>query len=151
MTRLLTAKTISIFTHALIYILIANSCLFIRNTCCIKCFIQAKIWHNSCNNSIISKLPLIFQIFTANIKYCIAIYYISIFVYAKTAVCITIKCKSNIKVLLLYQSLQSLNMSRTAICINISSIWLVIDHICFCTKCIKNILCNHPSTSICTV
>lgn len=58
-------------------------------------------------------------------------------IHTKTAIRITIIGKANIKTIIYHKLLQSLNMSRTGIIIDIETIWLSIDHIALGTERLK--------------
>ena len=70
---------------------------------------------------------------------------------SNTAVSITIICKSDIQAIINHIFLQNFNMRRTAVCIDICAVRLIMDYISLCLKCIKYTLCNCRRTSVCTV
>ena len=74
----------------------------------------------------------------------ISIYKLSVFIYCKASVCITVVCKSHIQIIFYYEFLQGFNMCRTTICIDICSIWSVVYYMCFSTKSIKYTLSYLP-------
>ena len=50
-----------------------------------------------------------------------------------------------------YELLQSLNVGRSTICIDIGSVRIIIDHIGLCSECIKYCLCNLIGCTVCAV
>ena len=139
---LLSTKNISILKHVLINIFVANCSLLVLHTDLVTCFIESKVRHNCCNNRVVFQFSLLHEIFTTYINNAVSIYNISILIDCDTSVSISIISKSDIQMFLFYILLQNLDMCRTTVCINIHTIWLIVDHISFCSKCIEYTLCN---------
>ena len=151
MTGLLATENISILKHILIYILISNRSLLILHADLITCFIESEIGHDRCNNRMICQASLLHQILSAYIHNTVTIYNISIFIYSDTSVCISIIGKSYIQLLLLYKCLKYFDVGRSAVRIDIHTIWFIINNISLRSKCIKDTLCDTGRTSIRTV
>ena len=80
---------------------------------------------------------MFFHIFATHIKDQIPVNNISILINSDAAIRISIVCKSDIQTIFFYIFLEHVNMCRAAVCVDIGSIRLIIDHISFCSKCIK--------------
>ena len=65
---------------------------------------------------------------------------ITLFIYTQTMV--TVIGKTNVQAFLYNELLQSLDMSRACIVIDIQAIRLVVDYIGVCDECVKNGFCN---------
>jgi hypothetical protein len=63
-------------------------------------------------------------------------------VYGDTAVCVTIIRKTDIQTFIYHELSQNFNVCGTAATVDVGSVWLIVDHIGFCTKCVKNTLGN---------
>ena len=113
MPRLLPSKSATIFLHILVNIFIANSRFGITNSQLVKSFIKSKIGHHCCNNSICNQFLTFLHVSSIDIKNCVSIDYISLFIYAKTTICISIIGKTNIQSFLDYKLLQSLSALDT--------------------------------------
>ena len=148
---LLSTKNISILKHILINVLVTNCCLLILHTNLITSFIKSKVRHDCCNNCIVFQFSLLHEIFTTYIHNAVSIYNISILINCDTSVSISVISKSDIQMFLFYILLQNFDMCRTTVCINIHTIWLIVDYISLCSKCIEYTLCNAWRTTIRTV
>ena len=77
--------------------------------------------------------------------------HITLFIHAEAAVRVAVIRKPDIESLFHHKSLQSFDVGRTCIAVDIRSIRLRIDHVSLCTERIKNSLCNIPGASVRTV
>ena len=78
-------------------------------------------------------------------------YDISLFINGKTAVCITVKCKSRIQMIIQNELLQMFHMSGTAVDIDVQTVGSIADHIGVGAKCIKDAFSHLPCGTICAV
>ena len=101
--------------------IIANRCLLILHANLIACLVKAQIGHDGCDNCVVLKASLLHEIFATHIHDTVTVYDISILVYRDTSVCVSIVSKSYVKLLLFHELLKHLNMSRTAISIDVRS------------------------------
>ena len=141
----------AIFHHVLVYIFISNCCFLIRNPSLIKSFIKPQIGHNRSHYSMIVQLPVFIHIFPADIQDQVSVDHVSVFVHCNTTVCIAVIGKTYVQFLFLYQCLQCLDMSRSAGCVDISAIGIVVDHIGFRSKSIKYAFGNGGGTTVGTI
>ena len=151
MSGLLTTDTATVLLHIFVHILVSNSSLSIAYSKLIECLVQTKIGHNCGHNSIGKKLVPILHVATVYVENMITCNDISQLIHTETAIRITIIGKANIKAVIYHKLLQSLNMSRTGIIIDIEAIWLSIDHIALGTERLKNGLSHIPGASVGTV
>ena len=106
MPRLLPANEMPIGTHILINVLVAYIRFFISNIQGVQCLIQAKIRHHRRHNGIVGQLFPLLHIGTVNIKNSVSIDQISLFIHGQAAVCVAVKGKPNVHVILFYVLLQ---------------------------------------------
>ena len=151
MSGLLATNTAAVLLHIFVHILVSNSSLGIAYSKLIESLVQTEIGHNCGHNSIGKKLVPILHVSSVYVKNMITCDDIAQLVHTKTTVRITIIGKANIKAVIYHKLLQSFNMSRTGIIIDIEAIWLSIDHIALGTERLKNGLCHIPRASIGTV
>ena len=151
MSGLLTTDTAAVLLHIFVHILVSNSSLGIAYSKLIECLVQTEIGHNCGHNSIGQKLVPVLHVASVYVKNMITCDDISQLIHTETAIRITIIGKANIKTIIYHKLLQSLNMSRTGIIIDIEAIWLSIDHIAFGTERFKNGLGHIPGASVGTV
>ena len=76
---------------------------------------------------------------------------ITLFIHAQAAIRIAIVGKTNIQALLNNKLLESLNVSRTSIQVDIQTVGLIVDNIGICTEGIKDRFCNVPAGTIGTI
>ena len=134
MTGLFSSENAVVLRHIFIYIFIPDRCLRIVDSGFVKCFVQSKVRHYSCNNRIILQFAAFLHILSINVKDRISVYQIALFIYAKTSVSISVISKSDIQSVLYYKLLQSFDMCRAGIVINVRSIRFCIDHISLRSK-----------------
>lgn len=148
MTALLPADTTAVLCHVLIDILVAHSGLGIVDALFVKSFIQTKVGHNGRDHSVSQQLPTFFHIAAVDVQDMVASNNISFLIHAQAAVSIAVISKTNIQALFHNKLLQSLNMGRTRVQVNVQTVWLVIDNIGICAESIKDRFCNVPRTAI---
>lgn len=76
---------------------------------------------------------------------------IAFFIHTQTAVSVAIIGEAYIQPILHHKLLQTLNVGRTCIVVDIQTIRLIVNYIGICTKCIKNLFCNVPARAVRTV
>ena len=77
--------------------------------------------------------------------------HVTLFIHTQAAVCIAVVSKADVALILYHKLLQTTNVCRSSIVVNVRTIGLCVDDKCFCSKCVKNGLCNIPGRAICTV
>ena len=142
MTGLFTANHIAVCHHILADILIANGSLLITHSFTLQSFVKSHIGHHCGNNSISIQFPLLFQIFTADIHNLVTIDDISTMINCDTTVSISIIGKSNVQAIVYHIFLKDFDMGGSTVCIDVSSIRLIVDHISFRLKRLENTFCN---------
>ena len=148
MTALLTTDTTAVLRHVLVYVLVAHSSLGVTDTLLIKRFVQTKVGHDSRNHSIGQQLAMLFHIAAIDIQDMVASDDITLLVHAQAAVGVTIEGKTNIQTLLHNKLLQTLNMRRTGVVVDVHAIRLVVYDIGVCTQRIENAFSDVPRTSV---
>ena len=148
MTALFTANAATVLCHILIDILIAHGSLGIVDALLIKCLVQTKVGHNGRDNGIVQQLATLLHIAAVDIQNVISSNDITLFIHTQTTVSVTVIGKTNVQTFLYNELLQSLDMSRACIVIDIQAIRLVIDYIGVCAQCVKDGLCNVPRATI---
>ena len=151
MTALLTTDTAAILCHVLVDILVADSSFCIADALFVKSLIQTKVGHNRRNHSVGQQLATLFHIAAVDIQDMVSGHNITLLVYAQAAVSIAVISKANIQALFHNKLLQSFNMGRASIQVDVQAIGLIIDNIGICAESIKNRLGDVPRTSIGTI
>lgn len=151
MSGLLSAEHISVGNHRLIDILIANRGHTYLNALPLHCFEQSHVGHNRGNHRIILQAATFLQILPADIQDIIPVHFHTVLIHGNTPIRISVKRKSAIQILLPDKSLQILDMCRSTSHIDVGTVRLIANHICFGAKRIKHTLCNIKCTSIGTI
>ena len=148
MTTLLTTDTTAVLRHVLVYVLVAHSSLGITDTLLIKRFVQTKVGHDSRNHSIGQQLATLFHIAAIDIQDMVTSDDITLLVHAQAAVGVTIEGKTNIQTLLHNKLLQTLNMRRASIGVDVRAVRLIVYNIGVSTQRIENAFSDVPRTSV---
>ena len=151
MTALLTANTAAVLGHIFVDVFVAHGGLCVTNPLLVKNLVQAKVGHNCSDNGIGQQLTTLFHVATIDIQNVVTSDDIAFLIYTQATIRIAVVSKSNIQTFFYNKLLQTLNMSRACIVIDVQSVWLVIDHIGICAECVKHRLCNVPRTTVGTV
>ena len=151
MATLLTTNAAAVLSHVLINILVANGSLGITNSLLVKCLVQTKVGHDSSNNGIIQQFATLFHVATVDIKNMVASNDITLLVHTQTAVSVTVIGKTNIQPFLYNELLETLNMRRTGICVDVRAVWLVVYSMGVCAQSIENTLSDVPRTAVSAV
>ena len=78
-------------------------------------------------------------------------YNITFFIHTQTAISISVIGKAHIQSIFHYKLLQTFNMGRTCIVVDICTIWFIVNNIGVCAKGIKYALRNVPAWTISTI
>ena len=151
MSGLLSAEHISVGNHRLIDILIANRGHTYLDALALHRFEQSHVGHDRGNHRIILQTATFLQILPTDIQDIIPVYFHAVLIHGNTPVSISVKRKSAIQILLPDKSLQILDMCRSTSHIDVGTVRLIANHICFGTKRIKHTLCNIKRTSVGTI
>ena len=151
MSALLTADTAAVFHHVLIYIFVSHSCFRVVDSKLIEGLVQTEVGHDGGDNSVGQQLTALFHVFSVDVKNVVAGDHIALLVYAETAVCIAVIGKTNVHSVLHHVFLQSPDMGRTGIVVDVGAIRLGVDHVGFGAESVKNSLGNVPGASVGTV
>ena len=94
---------------------------------------------------LVSSLPRSFHIAAIDIQDMVASDDITLLVHAQAAVSITVISKTNIQALLHNKLLQSLNVGRASVQVDVQTVGLVIDNISICAESIEHRLSDIPA------
>ena len=142
MSGLFSTNAVVICHHILGNVFVTNCSLLITHSFTLQSFVKSHIGHHCGNNSISIQFPLLFQIFTADIHNLVTIDDISTMINCDTTVSISIISKSDIQAIVYHIFLKDFDMGGSTVCIDVSSIRLIVDHISFRLKCLENTFCN---------
>ena len=151
MPALLTADTTAVFHHVLIYIFVSNGCFRVVDSKLIKGLVQTEVGHDGGDNCIGQQLAALFHVFSVDVQNVVTCDHIALLIHTKTTVRIPIIGKTHVHSILHHIFLQSLNMGRTSIVVDVGAIRLGVDHVGFGAESIKNSLGNVPGASVGTV
>ena len=110
MARLLAAEDISVCTHILRNVFIADRGFFISDTECVKCFVKPHVAHNGRDDLLLAEYSAVAHIFAADIKNMVAGYDVALFVHRKASVGVTVKREADIELIIEHEFLHLLNM-----------------------------------------
>ena len=96
MSGLLSTENITVLHHIGAYIFIPYRRLLVGNTGAVKGLIQSHIGHHGGNDHIVFQLAFILQIHSTQIHNVVSGHNLSVFIYGKAPVCITIVGKTYI-------------------------------------------------------
>ena len=145
---LLTPEAVPICRHILIDILVTDLRLLVAHALTLQRLVQTDIRHHSCDNGIVLELSVLFHIFSAYIHDQVAVDFPARLIDRDAAVCIPIVGKTDIQAVFLHKFLKRMDMGASAVCIDVRTIRMVVDDICFCTECVKHTLCNRAGAAI---
>ncbi len=148
MSGLLSAEHISVGNHRLIDILIADRGHTYLNALALHRFEQSHVGHDRGNHRIILQTATFLQILPTYIQDIIPVHFHTVLIHGNTPIRISVKRKSAIQILLPDKSLQIPDMCRSTSHIDVGTIRLIANHICFGAKRIKHTLCNIKRTSV---
>ena len=100
---------------------------------------------------LVRQLASFFHVFSIDVQNVVAGDHVAFLIYAKAAVCVAVVGKTNVHPVVYHVFLQSLNMGRTGIVVDVGAIRLGVDHVGFGAESIKNSLGNVPGASVGTV
>ena len=150
-TALLTADATAVFHHVLIYIFVSNGCFRVVDSKLITGLVQTEVGHDGGDNCIGQQLAALFHVFSVDVQNVVTCDHIALLIHTKTTVRITIIGKTHVQSILHHIFLQSLNMGRSGIVVDVGAIRLGVDHVGFGAESIKNSLGNVPGASVGTV
>ena len=73
---------------------------------------------------------------------------ITLLVYREAAVGVSVVSKAYVEAVVNNELLQMLNMSRSAVGVDVVTVGSVVDNICLCAESVKNALCDLPSSAV---
>ena len=139
---------IAVFHHIFADILVAHLRLYRFHTVPLAGLLQPQIGHNSRNNRVVGKLSALIPVFSADKHDFVAVYQLSVLVYGKTAVCISVVGETAVQMLFFYIFLQGLNVRRTALPVDVGSVRLIVNHKCLCAESVKHALGHRGGTAV---
>ena len=148
MTALLTTDTAAIFCHVLIDVLVTHCGLGVADALLIKSLIQAKVGHNRGNDGIGQQFATLLHVATVDVQDVVASDDITLFIHTQATVSIAVIGKTDVQALLYHELLQTLNVGRTSIVVDVQTVGLCIDDIGICTQRIKHRLSDVPRTTV---
>lgn len=151
MSGLLSTEHISVGNHRLIDILIANRGHTYLDALPLHRFEQSHVGHDRGNHRIILQTVTFLQILPTDIQDIIPVHFHTVLIHGNTPVSISVKRKSAIQIPLSDKSLQIFDMCRSTSHIDVGTVRLIANHICFGAKRIKHTLCNIKRTSVGTI
>ena len=110
MSRLLATEDISVCTHILRNVFIADRGLLIADAQLVKSLIQAHVAHNGRYDLLLAEYSAVAHIFAADIKNMIAGYNVALFVHRKAAVGVTVEREADVELIIEHEFLHLLNM-----------------------------------------
>ena len=148
MTTLLTTDTAAVLRHVLIDVLVAHSGLCIADALLIESLVQAEVGHNGSNNSVCQQFATFLHIAAVDVQDMITSDDITLFIHTQATVSIAVIGETNIQTLLYHELLQTLNMGRAGIVVDVQTVRLCIDDIGIGTQRIKHRLSNIPACTV---
>ena len=144
----LTDSTAAVFSHVLIDVLVAHSGLSVTNTLLIKSLVQAKIGHDRGNDGVSQQLATLLHVATVDVQDMVAGNDITLFIHTQATVSIAIEGKTDVQTVLHHELLQTLDVGRASVVVDICAVGLVVNDVGICAQSIKHRLGNIP---VCTV
>ena len=129
MTTLLATDTAGVFRHVLVDVLVAHSGLGVADALLIKSLIQAKVGHDRGNDGVGQKFATLLHVAAVDVQDVVASDDISLFIHTQATISIAVIGKTNIRTLLHYKLLQTLNVGRAGIVVDIQTVRLCIDDV----------------------
>ena len=148
MPALLSADQVIISLHVLIDIAVTDGSLFIIDSGSVQRLVQSEITHNCGDDGVARQLSPALHIFGADIHNLVAVHFIAVFIYSQAAVCVSVKCKADIQLVLTDIFLQALQVRASAVLVDVQSVRLVMDHIGFRAQRVEYRRTDHPAGSV---
>ena len=148
MAALLAADTAAVLSHILIDILVAHGSLSVADALFIKSLVQTKVGHNSRDRRIGQQLAMLLHVTAVDVQNVVASNNISFLVHTHATVSITVIGKTNIQPIFYNKILETFNVGRTGIVVNVQTIRLIVDNVGICAEGIKDGLRDVPTGSV---
>ena len=148
MTTLLTTDTAAVLRHVLIDVLVAHSGLCIADALLIESLVQTEVGHNRGNDGIGQQLATFLHVAAVDVQDMITSDDITLFIHTQATISIAVIGETNIQTLLYHELLQTLNMGRAGIVVDVQTVRLCIDDIGIGTQRIKHRLSNIPACTV---
>ena len=124
MAALLTADAAAVLGHILVDVLVAHSGLGVADALLIKSLIQAKVGHDRGNDGIGQQFATLLHVATIDVQDMVTSDDITLFIHTQATVSIAVIGKTDVQPLLYHELLQSLDMGRACIVIDMHKITL---------------------------
>ena len=95
----------TVCTHILRNILVADLGLFVSDAELVKCLVQTHIGHDGGHYPLIAQNSAVLHIFAANIQNVVTGYNVALFINRKAPVGVAVKCKAHIEAIFDYKPL----------------------------------------------
>ena len=151
MTGLLSSEIISVFQHIFKNITIPDFCFLYMNALFFTHQTESQIRHHGDNNGVLCKFSVFFQEISANRHDLISIYQLSVFIYSKHTIRISVKCNTDICLFGNNSCTQFVHMGRTTIGINVRSIWIGMNSDQICPQIFQRLNRSIGTCAFCTV
>ena len=151
MTTLLTADTAAIFRHVFVNILVAHSGLDVVDTLLVERLVQAEVRHDGSDHSVGQQFATLLHVATVDIQDVVAGDDVTLLVHTQATVSIAVIGKTDVQTLLYNELLQTLDMGRASIVVDVQTVWLVVDDVGICAQCVEHALSNVPACTISAV
>ena len=148
MTTLLTANTAAILSHVFVDVLVAYRSLSVANPLLIKSLVQAKIGHDRSNDGIGQQLATLLHIAAVDVQNVVTSDDITLFIHTQATVSIAVIGKTDVQSLLYHELLQTLNVGRTSIVVDVQTVGLCIDDIGISSQSIEHRLSDVPTRAV---
>ena len=148
MTALFTTDTATILGHVLIDVLVAHGSLDVADALLIKGFVQTKVRHDSGDHSVCQQFATFLHIAAVDVQDVVASDDIALLIHAQATVSITVESKADIQTILHHELLQTLDMGRTSVVVDVQTVGLVVDDVGICTQSIENRLSDIPACTV---
>ena len=129
MTALLSADTVAVLDHVLIYVFVTDFGLLIFDSLFIERFVETEIRHYGSDDLVVKQLASVLHVFSVNVQDMIACDHIALLIYAETSVGIAVISESYVESFVHYEFLQMLDMCGTAVGVDIVTIRFVVHDI----------------------
>ena len=151
MPRLLTAYAVAMPHHVFVDVLISYGSLRIINPHIVQSLIQAEITHHCGDNGVGYQFASLFHITGIDIHNFVTVHHCAGFVYGKAPIRVTVIGKAHVHAVLHHVLLESFNVGRSSIVVDIYTVGAVVQNIDIRSQRPKHTGSNGPGTAISTV
>ena len=96
MAALLAADQMPVFTHAFVYVFVADIGLFVIDADAVEGFIKAEVAHDGRNDGVIGELVAVLHVFAVDVEYQVAVDDAAFLVHGDAAVRVAVEGEANV-------------------------------------------------------